>query len=96
MTDRQTLALYLALILFGILGTVAQHYGYFPQADITFVDNLATLGWALVPLFLCLVLFFVARLLKTLAVRADAQTWAIRDDNKRCRETHRAWMRVNG
>jgi hypothetical protein len=88
MTERQTLALYLGLIVFGIAATVAQHYGYFPESSIDDIDKLATLGWALVPLFLCLVMFYVARFFKRLADKMEAQTWQIRTETKHYRRVH--------
>lgn len=45
-------------------------------------DNIANAGWALVPSFMCYVLFQGAQLLRELRSKVDADTWAVRTATK--------------
>lgn len=82
MTDRQTLFLYLATIAITLGLLVLQYYGYIPTASLDELDRLATIGWTLVPLFLCLAMFYGARVLKKYSELVEARTWQTRTETK--------------
>lgn len=52
-------------------------------------DSVATAGWALVPLFLCYLMFRGAQYLAALAGVADANMWQVRTETKQYRRNCR-------
>lgn len=85
MTERQTLALYLTIVAVAIGVTVARYFGYIAPPSLDAWDIIASVGWAFVPLFMCRVMFCVARFFKRLADKMEAQTWQIRTETKQYR-----------